>query len=155
MLFNSYVFIFLFLPITLFVYFTFEKRNSTGFAFVWLVCASLFYYGWWQPAYLALILFSIVINYLCGILIVKTFFFKKTVLTSGIIFNLSLLGYFKYFNFFIDNLNILGGTSFHFKTIVLPLAISFFTFQQIAYLVDTYYNKTEAHNFFQYCLFAY
>jgi len=79
---------------------------------------------------------------------------RRILLTIGVVTNLALLGYFKYANFFVNNVNDLTGTSFNLHNIVLPLAISFFTFQQIAYLVDAYQRKTEGHNFLHYALFV-
>ncbi len=156
MLFNSHVFIFVFLPITGLVFFMLSGRKQHGLACAWLVGASLFYYCWWNPAYIALILFSTLFNYAVGLVLSENSLIgkNKKVLCFGIIANLSLLGYFKYVNFFVDNFNRAIGTSFHLDTIILPLAISFFTFQQIAYLVDTYRGEVKEHSFLHYCLFV-
>ncbi len=158
MLFNSYVFILFFLPLTLIVYFAMGKRGHYRAALAWLVAASLFFYGWWNPAYLGLMLFSIFFNYAIGVNLTRKHesggLSKKVVLTLGIAVNLALLGYYKYANFFVDSVNYLAGTNWHLETIVLPLAISFFTFQQIAYLVDAYRGETHEYNFLHYCLFV-
>lgn len=158
MLFNSYEFILFFLPVTLLGYFSLGKRGLYQAAIVWLVLASLFFYAWWNPVYLALILLSIAFNYFIGLQLVgdntgvKSR--KRVLLVFGIGANLTLLGYFKYANFFVDNINVLLDADIVLQTIILPLAISFFTFQQISYLVDAYQNITQEHDFSHYCLFV-
>jgi len=156
LLFNSHIFIFLFLPVTLLVFFAIGKRGQNKIAISWLVGASLFFYGWWNPAYLGLILGSILFNYSIG-LVLSSYgkgASKTGLLVFGVAANLGLMGYFKYANFFVDNLNLALGTDFHLNTIILPLAISFFTFQQITYLVDSYKKETVEHDFLRYCLFV-
>jgi len=152
MLFNSYEFILLFLPVTLGIYYFLGKHNYR-IAITWLVAASLFFYSWWNPAYLPLILLSMMFNYAVGTLLSGRARSRK-LLTFGIVGNLGALGYFKYTNFLVDNANILLGTGFNIQKIVLPLAISFFTFQQIAFLVDAYRGETREYSFLQYALFV-
>lgn len=157
MLFNSWEFIFLFLPITLLTFWGICRYTHHRFAIAWLVAASLFFYGWWNPTYLTLLIFSIVFNYGIGVSLSCSFLIplaKKLLLTFGIVINLALLSYFKYANFFVSVMNSLVDTAFDLHTIVLPLAISFFTFQQIAYLVDSYRKKTQEYGFLNYCLFV-
>ncbi len=158
MLFNSHIFIFLFLPITVFGFFKIGGWGYHRIAIAWLVAASLFFYGWWNPAYLGLMLFSIFFNYTFGIGLVNKLenrsLSAKILLTFGIGANLALLGYFKYANFFVDSLNTVFEIGWNLEKIFLPLAISFFTFQQIAYLVDTYRGETKEYNFLHYCLFV-
>jgi alginate O-acetyltransferase complex protein AlgI len=156
MLFNSYEFIFYFLPIVLLGFHLIGDQGHHRVAIAWLVGMSLFFYGWWNPAYLGLILMSIFFNYGIGISLGSTLggLQKKTVLIFGVVVNLGLLTYFKYANFFIDSLNALTNTNLIFYEVILPLAISFFTFQQIAYLVDTYRGETKEYNFLHYCLFV-
>jgi alginate O-acetyltransferase complex protein AlgI len=151
-LFNSYAFIFLFLPITLLGFHLIGGRGHHRIAIAWLVAASLFFYGWWNPAYLGLILGSMLFNYAVGVSLSGNP--NRGVLALGIAANLGLLGYYKYANFFIDNLNAFVGSGFHLETIILPLAISFFTFQQIAYLVDAYRGETHEYRFLHYALFV-
>jgi len=153
LLFNSYEFIFAFLPITLFVFFLIGARSHHRLSVAWLVSMSLFFYGWWNPVYLGLILFSMLFNYSLGSILCGKHA-NKLQLALGVTLNLGLLGYFKYANFFVDNLNIALGSSFNLEHIVLPLAISFFTFQQIAYLVDAFRKETTEYNFLHYCLFV-
>jgi alginate O-acetyltransferase complex protein AlgI len=158
MLFNSYEFIFAFLPIAfLFYFYLLGKRMIVG-AKAFLVFASIFFYSWWNIAYLPLILSSILANYIIGnslnenIKRIKVH--KKKLLIFGICLNLSLLGYFKYSDFFIENLNLAFDGSMPLLNLALPLAISFFTFQQIAYLVDSYRKETAEYDFLNYALFV-
>ena len=138
MLFNSYEFIFFFLPITFFIYFYLNKKRLTQASKGFLVFASLFFYSWWNIAYLPLILISMLTNYtigreLVGYIKKSRGYSPKALLTIGVIFNLGLLGYFKYSDFFIANTNGALGTDIPLLHLALPLAISFYTFQQIAY----------------------
>ena len=156
MLFNSFEFIFLFLPITFFLYFALSKQRPAARGF--LIAASLFFYAWWNPAYLPLILGSILFNFVVGTMLgnehVHSRKKRQQLLVFGIAANVLLLGYFKYTDFFLDNLNTLLGTALPRPHIVLPLAISFFTFQQIAYLVDSYRGETREYDFLNYALFV-
>lgn len=156
MLFNSYEFIFAFLPVTLII-FIFIARINSETAIAWLVFASLFFYGWWNPVYLILIISSMGVNYSTGYLINR---FRdnrkkaKFLLIVGILFNLSLLGYYKYANFFLENIGYILESEFRVRQILLPLAISFFTFQQLAFLIDAYKGITKEYKFLHYALFV-
>jgi len=158
MLFNSYEFIFAFLPLTLIIYFYLLNKRLIVGAKGFLVFASLFFYSWWNIAYLPLILISMLFNYIIGNSLngnkdnIKIN--KKSLLTFGIIANLSLLGYFKYADFFIGNINYISSNNIPLLELALPLAISFFTFQQIAYLVDSYRTETAEYDFLNYALFV-
>lgn len=157
MLFNSYIFIFLFLPVTLVGFYLIGERGNYRASVCWLVSASLFFYAWWNPAYLGLLLCSILFNYALGVLLSTKKRNKnlKFLLVLGAVSNLCLLAYFKYYNFFIDNINWMFSSSYTIeKNIILPLAISFFTFQQIAYLVDIYRGQVQECDFLHYCLFV-
>lgn len=160
MLFNSYEFIFLFLPITFFIYHYLNKKHLTEASKGFLVFASLFFYSWWNIAYLPLILASMLFNYVVGNQLSKfeqnntRCCSKNSILTVGIIFNLGLLGYFKYSDFFLENFNSLFGTNVPLLHLTLPLAISFYTFQQIAYLVDSYRSETKEYDFLNYAVFV-
>jgi D-alanyl-lipoteichoic acid acyltransferase DltB (MBOAT superfamily) len=154
MLFNSPIFIFLFLPVTLIVYFLLNKANFTIISKQWLIIASLFFYGWWNASYLPLMISSIVINYLIALQILKNKNSKKIYMLLGVFFNMSFLGYFKYMDFFISNMNDVMGTNFPLLNLALPLAISFYTIQQIAYLIDSYGGLVKEKNFYDYALFA-
>lgn len=152
MLFNSYEFLFIFLPITLLVYFTLAKYKYTKLATVSLVVASLSFYSYWDIRYLPLLLASIVFNFTIGSQLERTR--DKKTLVFGIAVNLLLLGYFKYIGFFIQSINIAAGSAFFVPEIVLPLGISFFTFTQTAYLIDAYRGETKSYSFLTYCLFV-
>jgi alginate O-acetyltransferase complex protein AlgI len=152
MLFNSYEFIFLFLPVTLLIYVILVHNRKKEAAMTWLVVASLFFYGWWNPVYLLLIIGSMLFNYYTGVQL--SYRQNRLLLGIAIAVNLGLLGYFKYANFFVENISNLAGLGWNIEHIVLPLAISFFTFQQIAYLVDAYRRETSEYNFLHYALFV-
>lgn len=158
MLFNSYEYIFFFLPITFFIYFFLLNRRLIVGAKGFLVFASLFFYSWWNIAYLPLILSSMLFNYLVGNSLNDNFskikIHKKTLLLFGVTANLALLGYFKYADFFIENFNLAFDGSLGMLHLALPLAISFFTFQQIAYLADSYRGETAEYDFLNYALFV-
>ena len=155
MLFNSYIFIFIFLPVTLTVYYLIGSRGQHRIAISWLVAASLFYYGWWNPAYLGLILTSMLFNYAMGVYLGSASNLQgRSMLLLGIAANLTLLGYYKYAGFFIENVNSLFSLGYNMEKIILPLAISFFTFQQIAYLVDAHRGEAKEYNFLHYSLFV-
>ena len=148
MLFNSFIFIFIFLPCVLVGFHLISKKGWYQASLGWLVGASLFFYGWWNPKYLLLIVASILVNFSLGSLLQRNH--NKTVLFFGILFNLGLIAYYKYANFFIDTINSLTGNNLLLYEIILPLAISFFTFQQIAYLVDARRGETKSYTFLHY-----
>ena len=158
LLFNSYEFIFLYLPITFAVYFLLNRFRLTKVGIAWLALASLFFYSWWNIANLPLMMGSILFNYTVGTMLAKgtleRVIRKKVLLILSIAANLLFLGYYKYADFFLENLNFLLDTKFAFLHLVLPLGISFFTFTQIAYLVDTYRGSSKEYNFINYVLFV-
>ena len=157
MLFNSYEFIFLFLPITLVIYFLLNRFNKNMLAKAWLVIASLYFYSYFNKSYLILIIVSILVNYFIGTeLNTKTnnVIRRKVLLIFGILFNLGALGYFKYYDFFVENINYIFKTNFNLLHIMLPLGISFFTFQQLSYIIDNYHRKSLNYDFLSYCLFV-
>lgn len=152
MLFNSIEFLLIFLPLTLAVYLRISDARK---ALAWLCLASLFFYGYWNPVYILLITGSVAANYGFGRLIRSAVEPHRYWITAvGVTFNLALLGYFKYANFFVQEIAAATGSDWSIDTIVLPLAISFFTFQQIAYLVDYYQNKVEPHGPMEYLAFV-
>lgn len=154
MLFNSYEFIFIYLPVVLVVYFFLGRKHSPAAATVWMGLASLAFYGYWDVRYVPLLLTSIVFNYSMGRNIERSNG-RKGWLCTGIFVDLALLGYFKYTAFFLETANDLAGRMiFDVPHIVLPLGISFFTFTQIAYLVDAYRGETKRYSFFTYCEFV-
>lgn len=156
MLFNSFVFIFAFLPITFFVYFGLNRIRQYTLAKVALVVASLYFYAFFNWSYLPIILSSIGVNYLVTwrMKMDDKRWLRKLWMIVGVIFNIGMIGYFKYFDFFIENINAVFRTDFTLLNILLPLGISFFTFQQVAFVVDSYRRKTELPKFLDYCNFV-
>ncbi len=151
MLFNSYEFIFIFLPITLIVFFIFGRFNSM-LAAGWLTLASLGFYAWWNPIYVPLLIGSTLFNYYAGRLIARQR--RWWWLALAVIANLGFLGYFKYAGFFAQTLDALTGWTLALGMIVLPLGISFFTFTQIAFLVDVFRGVVREVNPIYYALFV-
>lgn len=133
MIFSSITFLFFFLVATIAIYYLLPRSLKNG----WLLLTSLFFYGYGEPIYILLMVFSIVSNYVLGILMGKFEKKKKMILVIGIIFNLLLLGYFKYAGFLTETLNLLF-KNLAVKTIALPIGISFYTFQIMSYLIDVY-----------------
>ncbi len=158
MLFNSHVFIFAFLPVVLFGFYLIGHYRST-LAPAWLAMASLFFYGWWDSRFVALLVGSIIFNY--GAACAMTHCAgrgairrSKLLLALAVAANLAMLGYFKYAHFFAENINRLTGTNLPLGEVFLPLGISFFTFTQIAFLADTCQGKVKERNFVHYLLFV-
>ncbi len=141
MLFNSHEFIFIFLPVVLIGYYLLCRRQGvTVTSRLWLVGASLFFYGWFKAIYLVLIAFSILFNFAVGrtMGLQESHRRRQWMLLLGLLVDVGLLGYFKYYDFFVSNMDYVFGLNWTLKHMMLPLAISFFTFGQIAYLVDCY-----------------
>lgn len=158
MLFTTAPFLLLFLPLTLAGFFLFG-RYLPGHAATWLFAVSLFFYGYWMPVFVGLLLASISFNYwiaqrIVGHLRLSQGPWARRWLYLGLAANLFVLAYFKYANFFIDNLNTLAGSGWHLSDVVLPIGISFYTFTQIAYLVDAYEGKVNEANPIHYGLFV-
>ncbi|HEK4028648.1 TPA: MBOAT family protein [Pseudomonas aeruginosa] len=160
MIFSSAAFILIYLPIVFFVYFALNKFRLIPAGKIWLVSASIFFYGYWSVDYILLLIASILFNFTVGCLIspyssiVSIRSYRKPILALSIATNLALLGYFKYANFFIENLNAATGTAFNLHEIVLPLGISFYTFTQIAFLVDSYRGEAKEYDLINYALFV-
>ncbi|MDY6226500.1 MAG: MBOAT family O-acyltransferase [Clostridium sp.] len=139
MVFSSSIFIFVFLPLVLFLYYISGKKLKNYV----LLLASLFFYSWGGVSYLKILIVSIIINYIFGILIDdvrSNIKLRKIFLSLGIILNLALLFYYKYYDFTIENINEIFNTNYSIKNIVLPIGISFFTFQGMSYIIDIYRN---------------
>jgi alginate O-acetyltransferase complex protein AlgI len=159
MLFSSFEFIFFFLPMALVAYYACSRFHNPLWGKVCLLSCSLFFYGWWNTDYLPLLAGSILVNYFISRKIVTTnakVFPKQRAmfLFAGITFNIVLLGYFKYANFFVDTANALFSQNYFLSQIALPLGISFFTIQQIAFLMDANEEIAEEKNFLDYSLFV-
>ena len=151
MLFNSSVFLLLYLPVVLLGFFILASLKRPRLVGLWLTAASLFFYGWWNPLYVPLLMASMVFNYLLGGYLVRRP--NVVLLAFGIATNVLLLGYFKYTGFLVQVIGEVAGLDWTIPNIVLPLAISFFTFQQIAYLVDAHDGDVVEHDFLNYLLF--
>ncbi len=159
MLFNSPIFLFAFLPLTALICFLVRAYINREAALAFLVLASLFFYGWWNPAYLPLLIGLAIFNFLLGriILLERTKpngGWKNLLVTFGVTADLGALAYFKYTDFFISTANAVAATDWPLQHIILPLAISFFTFQKVAYLVDAGRGHVEPHSFLEYCFFV-
>jgi alginate O-acetyltransferase complex protein AlgI len=159
MLFNSYEFIFAFLPVTA-ICFYILGIFSTRLALHWLIAASLFFYAWWRPLNVLIIAPSILINFVLARTLQRLGQNEKwrrassAILLIGIIFNVVFLGYFKYKNFFAGAINDAFGTNFILTQVILPLGISFITFQKIAFLIDVHAGRIESFTLRDYCLFV-
>lgn len=157
MLFNSYIFIFAFLPVVLAVYFWVRRHPDRRWTIAWLVLASLVYYAWWKPEFLLLLLVSVSVNAGFGKVLCNGGLSRpasRAVLTAGVLFNLGLLGYFKYAMFFMENLNQWFGAGLTVPKIILPIGISFITFQKIAFLVDAHKGEVKDFSLWNFALFV-
>ena len=158
MVFSSYIFICLFLPIVVSIYYGLAKMKSDVWQKCFLVLSSLYFYGYYNIVYLLLILISIVVNYVVATLISRfdetNEKWKKTFLVLGIVFNVGLIGYFKYYDFFVENINHIFGTDIVQKNILLPLGISFFTFQQLSFLISVYKKEESIGSVLDYSVFV-
>ncbi len=156
MLFNSYIFIFLFLPAALLGWYTLNRLQKYRLAQIFLSGMSLWFYGYFNTYYLLIIVASILINYLLSYIMKfsRTRLTHRIGLAAGISINLGILFYFKYYDFFIENINLLFRSDFHLKHILLPLGISFFTFQQLSFMIDRCTGKAEHYSFTDYITFV-
>lgn len=154
MLFNSYIFVFLFLPMALIGYYTINKTRKYALAEVYLIGMSLWFYGYFNISYLAIIIASILGNFTLATLMHKKEQFKKLLVIVGIAGNIGVLFYYKYMGFFIENINVIFKQDLEVTNILLPLGISFFTFQQLSYIVDSYTGKSPVYNLREYALFV-
>ncbi|RKI92029.1 MBOAT family protein [Parablautia intestinalis] len=156
MLFNSYIFIFIFLPLTLVGWYMLNHFKAYEAAKFFLAGMSLWFYGYFNIYYLAVIIASILGNYLISFLM--KFSHSKITgyagLLTGLLLNLGFLFYFKYYDFFFENINLVFHTNFNLKYILLPLGISFFTFQQLSFIIDRCIGKAEHYSFVNYVTFV-
>ena len=160
MVFSSHVFIFAFLPAVLLGYYLLPRffagsrlRRAQN---LFLIAASLFFYGYFNVSYLLLIAASILVNYLLALAIQngRRQGLVKLCFVVGVLFNVLLIGYFKYYDFFIENINFIFRSSYALKRLLLPLGISFFTFQQLSFLVSVYKKEEQVEDFISYCVFV-
>lgn len=151
MLFNSYQFMFGFLPVALFVFFLLSRTKTPVAQLIWLAVWSCVFYAYWKKSYLFVLLCSVLVNYcVARCLMAKK---SKLIFALGICFNIAVIMYFKYTGFLLENFNAITQANFYVPHIVLPLGISFITFQKIAYLVDVYRGKVVEKNFLRYLVF--
>lgn len=162
MLFNSYSFIFVFLPLTVLGYMAVNRLGSRVASLGWLVACSLLFYGVWNPINLAIILPSIAVNYALalGIRAQLAYSTPRTTVANvlvavGVVANLCFLGYFKYKNFFLGSINDLVGTQYALTSVILPLGISFITFQKIAFLADVRSGAIRDFDLFDFLIFVF
>lgn len=158
MLFNSYPFILAFLPLSLLIFHGLRRIGLERASILALTLLSLLFYGWWNAIYLLLLIPLMLVNFAIAVWIApqegRRPSFNKPLLIAGLVLNLAVLGYFKYANFFVDNLNTLFGLDLFLAHVVLPLGISFFIFQKIAFLVDAYRGKLDRLDLLDYSLFV-
>lgn len=156
MLFNSYIFILLFLPICILGYFGLNHLKKYNLAQAFLLGMSLWFYGYYNVSYLLILVASVLINYGVYLLLgkVEKKGPKKAIMIAGVTINVGILLYFKYMDFFIGNINGIFKTDIDFLQIAMPLGISFFTFQQISFIADAYRGEIPGYNFLHYASFV-
>ncbi|MCR4651058.1 MAG: MBOAT family protein [Lachnospiraceae bacterium] len=136
MSFNSYIFLFCFLPLCLLGWYGLNKYGKYNMALGFLTLMSLWFYGYFNPSYLLIMVASVSVNYFLSFLMDRSEKFNKVFMVTGALFNLGLLFYYKYYDFFIENVNAVFKTDYNLKHILLPLGISFFTFQQFSFIIE-------------------
>ena len=158
MIFNSYVFILFFLPLCIIGYFGFNHIMQKTLAQLFLLGMSLWFYAYFNTKYLSIIIFSTVCNYLFYKILIVRLTQRKLIMIVAVIIDLGILFYYKYFDFFLENINAVFHTDFTTRNIILPLGISFFTFQQISFIIDTYREPVpppgKRYNFIEYASFV-
>lgn len=155
MLFNSYLFLLFYLPLCIILYFALNRKGWHRLALLELLLMSFWFYASNHVQYLLILMSSIVFNWVCSrLLLGQKGRVKKIILWFGIGLNIGIIFYFKYFNFFVDNINLIFKSSYVVEKILLPLGISFFTFQQISYLIDSGRGETKEYSFLEYAVFV-
>ena len=141
MVFSSTVFVFFFLPVCLLLYYLIPGLRAKNTV---LLLFTLVFYAWGEPVYIVLMVLSILLNYWTGLFMERIPSWRRPILIAGIVLDLGLLGFFKYYGFAVEILNRIGGLSLEAHRLPLPIGISFYTFQALSYLIDLYRGKTEA-----------
>lgn len=156
MLFNSYIFVLVFLPLCMIGYFGCSHFGKGTYGQVFLLGMSLWFYGYFHVEYLFIIVFSILCNYGFYVLLGRSSGSgrRKWLLAGALMLNVGILFYYKYFNFFLENVNGIFGRNFALTSILLPLGISFFTFQQLSFVIDAYKGEVPAYRFLDYACFV-
>ncbi|MBO5373095.1 MAG: MBOAT family protein [Lachnospiraceae bacterium] len=153
MYFSSMIFLWLFLPITLFIYLLARHIGKISWGNTVLVLASILFYSWGEPVYIFLLIFSVAVNYFFGLLLGTKKYHNRWIVTGAFVFNIGLLGIFKYYDFFADCGNkILGKEIFQLRELALPLGISFYTFQIMSYVIDVYRKEVDVQKNFLHLL---
>ena len=154
MVFSSLEFVLCFLPLVVLATWAARRLGGARAVIALLVVASFAFYAYWDWRFLPLLLLSIAANHFCARQLILRETRRRPLLIAGIAGNLVALGFFKYFNFFVQNLEFVAGRDWGFASVVLPIGISFFTFQQIAYLVDVYNERQHRYALIDYALFV-
>ena len=156
MLFNSYIFVLVFLPLCMIGYFGCSHFGKGTYGQVFLLGMSLWFYGYFHVEYLFIIVFSILCNYGFYVLLGRSSGSgrRKRLLAGALVLDVGILFYYKYFNFFLENVNGIFGRNFALTSILLPLGISFFTFQQLSFVIDAYKGEVPAYRFLDYACFV-
>lgn len=156
MLFNSYIFVLMFLPLTVSGWFVLNSFNKEWLAKFFLLGMSLWFYGYFNYNYLFIMIASIVINYTFYIMLnrINVRVLRKLIFFIGIVLNIGVLFYYKYLGFFVENINVVFNTDFVVTKLLLPLGISFFTFQQVSFVIDSYKKTVPKYSFLDYALFV-
>ena len=156
MLFNSYIFVFLFFPLAVAGYYGLQHFGWEKAALGFLIMMSMIFYGYNSVKYLLILISSIVLNYLLVRLMGRTDrpALRRIFLLSGLFLNLGILFCFKYYDFFIENVNAVLRTDYHFLRLTLPLGISFYTFQQLSYVIDSYKGECEQYSLLEYAAYV-
>lgn len=156
MLFNSYIFVLCFLPVCITGWFALNHIKKFVLAELFLLGMSLWFYGFFNMDYLYIIIISMLFNYAVYKVLLRydSWYVRNTALVVAVFFNIGLLFYFKYYDFFVENINYVFRSDFTLHYLVLPLGISFFTFQQLSFIIDTYKKEVGNYNFLTYALFV-
>lgn len=156
MLFNSYIFVFLFFPLAVAGYYELHHFGWEKAALGFLIVMSMIFYGYNSVEYLLILITSIVLNYLLVQMMGRTggSGYRRMLLVLGLLLNLGILFCFKYYDFFIENVNAVLRTDYHFLRLTLPLGISFYTFQQLSYVIDSYRGECEQYSFLEYAAYV-
>ena len=154
MLFNSFGFLFVYLPLVVAAYFWLARSGRPMLPAAWLALASLLFYAYWNPRHVLLLLLSMAVNYGCGRALMAQSERRRCWLMAGLLFDFGLLAYYKYANFLVANVDGLTGIDWHIGAIALPIGISFFTFTQVAFLVDCYRGHVAQVRWVHYVLFV-
>jgi len=156
MLFNSYIFILLFFPLVVLGYYAFHHFGKPRLALGYLLCMSMWFYGYNSVQYLFILITSVILNYTIVKLLDRThrLLYRRILFAAGLGVNIGILFYYKYYDFFIENVNHWLKTDYALLQLMLPLGISFYTFQQLSYVIDSYRGECEKYSFLEYATYV-